>query len=158
MSASSFPGVIDEVRIYNKALTKGEIKKLMTRPMVVSKAPDKLPVTWSWLKLERWISAESFGRPWEHVLRASGHSPLSYTGKMIYILRSYREFKNRLLTRISCGLCLILGSISAMAFESVAIPWVVKIVPKVLIRWIRLSFWIVVLSLQQQGVMFGTRN
>jgi hypothetical protein len=53
MSTSSFPGVIDEVRIYNKALTKGEIKKLMTRPMVVSKAPDKLPVTWSWLKIER---------------------------------------------------------------------------------------------------------
>ena len=53
MPASSFPGVIDEVRIYNKALTEGEIKKLMTTPMAVSKTPDKLPVTWSRLKIER---------------------------------------------------------------------------------------------------------
>jgi len=47
MPASSFPDVIDEVRICNKALTEGEIKKLMTRPMTVSKTPDKLPVTWN---------------------------------------------------------------------------------------------------------------
>ena len=53
MSASSFPGVIDEVRIYNKSLTKGEIKKLMTRPMAVSKTPDRLTVTWSRLKIGR---------------------------------------------------------------------------------------------------------
>ena len=52
MPASSFPGVIDEVRIYNKALTEGEIKKLMTTPMAVSKTPDKLPVTWSRLKIK----------------------------------------------------------------------------------------------------------
>ena len=30
--------------------------------------------------------------------------------------------KNKLLTGISCGLCLILGSISAMAFEWAATP------------------------------------
>ena len=53
MSASSFPGVIDEVRIYNKALTEGEIKKLMTTPMAVSKTPDRLTVTWSRLKIGR---------------------------------------------------------------------------------------------------------
>ena len=52
MPASSFPGVIDEVRIYNKALTEGEIKKLMTTPMVVSKTLDKLPVAWSRLKIK----------------------------------------------------------------------------------------------------------
>ena len=53
MPASSFPGVIDEVRIYNKALTEGEIKKLMTMPAAVSKISDKLPVTWSRLKIGR---------------------------------------------------------------------------------------------------------
>jgi len=53
MPASSFPGIIDEVRIYNKALTEGKIKKLMTTPMAVSKTLDKLPVTWSRLKIKR---------------------------------------------------------------------------------------------------------
>ena len=52
LPASSFPGVIDEVRIYNKALTEGEIKKLMTTPMLVSKTLNKLSITWSQLKIK----------------------------------------------------------------------------------------------------------
>jgi len=51
--ASSFPGVIDEVRIYREALTEGEIKEAMVAPMAVPMMPDKLPVTWGLLKVAR---------------------------------------------------------------------------------------------------------
>jgi len=51
--ASSFPGVIDEVRIYSKAFTEGEIKEAMEAPQAVPMTPDKLPVTWNLLKVAR---------------------------------------------------------------------------------------------------------
>ena len=40
-----FPGMIDEVRIYNKALTEAEINQAMEGPAAVEPG-GKLPVTW----------------------------------------------------------------------------------------------------------------
>jgi len=51
--ASSFAGVIDEVRIYSKALTEDEIRALMENATAVKMSQSKLPVTWGLLKAAR---------------------------------------------------------------------------------------------------------
>ncbi|MCD6505321.1 LamG domain-containing protein [Candidatus Poribacteria bacterium] len=45
-----FPGAIDEVRIYNRALSAGEIKEAMKGPAPV-RAKGKLPIVWASVKV-----------------------------------------------------------------------------------------------------------
>jgi len=45
-----FPGVIDEVRIYNRALSADEIKEAMKGPTPV-RAKGKLPIIWASVKI-----------------------------------------------------------------------------------------------------------
>jgi hypothetical protein len=52
-SALGFHGIIDDVRIYSKALTQDEIKKAMEGPVAVQMTQDKLPVTWGAIKATR---------------------------------------------------------------------------------------------------------
>lgn len=50
---TSFPGIIDDVRIYSKALTDAEIKEAMAGPVAVQMTHDKLPITWGIIKADR---------------------------------------------------------------------------------------------------------
>jgi hypothetical protein len=47
---TTFPGIIDDVRIYSKALTQGEIKEAMQGPVAVQMTQEKLPITWGVIK------------------------------------------------------------------------------------------------------------
>ncbi len=49
-AGTDLPGVLDEVRIYNKALSDGEIKQAMSGPVAVQMAQEKLPITWGLVK------------------------------------------------------------------------------------------------------------
>lgn len=49
LPTTSFPGIIDEVRVYSKALTEGEINQAMQGPAAVY-PEDKLSVTWGVIK------------------------------------------------------------------------------------------------------------
>jgi len=48
---TTFPGILDDVRIYSKALTAGEIKEAMSGPVAVQMTQEKLAVTWGAVKL-----------------------------------------------------------------------------------------------------------
>ncbi len=47
---TDFPGIIDEVRFYSKALTQNEIRKAMEGPVAVTMTQEKLAVTWGSVK------------------------------------------------------------------------------------------------------------
>jgi hypothetical protein len=50
LPTTSFPGILDDVRIYNKALSEDEIKAAMGGPTAVQMSGDKLPVAWGMIK------------------------------------------------------------------------------------------------------------
>ena len=50
LPASSFPGILDEVRVYNKALSEAEIGTAMEGPAAVQMSENKLPVVWGAMK------------------------------------------------------------------------------------------------------------
>jgi len=47
---TTFPGILDDIRVYSKALTGGEIKEAMSGPVAVRMAQEKLPITWGLVK------------------------------------------------------------------------------------------------------------
>jgi len=47
---TTFPGILDDIRIYSKALSEEEIKKAMSGPVAVQMAQEKLPITWGLVK------------------------------------------------------------------------------------------------------------
>jgi len=47
---TSFPGILDDVRIYSKALSENEIKAAMEEPSAVQMGGNKLPVAWGEVK------------------------------------------------------------------------------------------------------------
>jgi len=48
---TTFPGILDEIRIYSKALSAGEIAEAMSGPVAVQMTQEKLAVTWGAVKL-----------------------------------------------------------------------------------------------------------
>ena len=52
-SALGFHGIIDDVRIYSKALTEEEIKQAMEVPVGVEMTQDKLPIAWGAIRSAR---------------------------------------------------------------------------------------------------------
>jgi hypothetical protein len=52
-SAVGFHGIMDDVRIYSKALTADEIEKAMGGPVAVQMSAEKLPVIWGAIKAAR---------------------------------------------------------------------------------------------------------
>jgi len=52
-SAVGFHGIMDDVRIYSKALTADEIGKAMEGPVAVQMSAEKLPVIWAAIKTAR---------------------------------------------------------------------------------------------------------
>ena len=51
LPTTTFPGTLDEIRIYNVALTEGEIGEVMESSTAVSMDAVKLPVAWGEIKL-----------------------------------------------------------------------------------------------------------
>ncbi|MBD3185098.1 hypothetical protein GF312_22645 [Candidatus Poribacteria bacterium] len=47
---TTFPGVLDEIRIYSVALDENEIKQAMNGPVAVEMSGDKIPAKWSIIK------------------------------------------------------------------------------------------------------------
>ena len=54
LPTTSFPGALDDVRFYSRPLSKAEIMKAMSGPMAVEMTEEKLPVTWSIVKTDRY--------------------------------------------------------------------------------------------------------
>ena len=50
LPTTTFPGLLDDIRIYSKALSDAEIRKAMEGPLAVEKTQDKLAVLWSSMK------------------------------------------------------------------------------------------------------------
>ena len=49
-----FPGIIDELRIYNKVLSKNEIRQnLNAKGLAVQNSSEKLAITWGEIKVSR---------------------------------------------------------------------------------------------------------
>jgi hypothetical protein len=47
---TSFPGILDDIRIYNRDLTQGEIEEAMSGPRAVQMTGEKLSTTWGLMK------------------------------------------------------------------------------------------------------------